>query len=327
MCMHAGRPRQDDAQFTESGASSGESPPTGLTDVRAAFEQALERHFANLPQVERQGMGRLLEAVRYSTLDGGKRLRAILVLETCRVAGGEVSAAMPAAIAIECIHAFSLVHDDLPAMDDDQLRRGRLTTHRAFGEAEAILAGDWLLAHAFGVVAAGPLPEPVRLSVLSALSDAACAMIAGQSADIAGEQSPPDSVWVEYIHRNKTAALIEAACRLGGLCAAATSERLRALTEYGRRLGLAFQIVDDLLDACGESRKLQKNASRDAARRKQTAPAVWGIPASRDAANRELACALQALEFFGANAEGLRDLARYVVLRGLTGIAEKGQSG
>jgi geranylgeranyl diphosphate synthase type II len=239
----------------------------------------------------------------------GKRLRPILVLECCRVAGGEAQNAWPAALAIEFVHTFSLIHDDLPAMDDDDLRRGQPTCHRVFGEGLAILAGDWLLAHAFELLTDQP---PALLATLAA---GTADMISGQAADLEGERQVPNLDLVRYIHEQKTARLIESACLLGGLAARADRAVLGALGRYGRHLGLAFQIVDDLLDATGSTPATGKRVGRDAARFKQTYPAVLGAGQSRVLAEREAQQAVAALEPLRERAERLCGLAEYVLSR------------
>lgn len=259
---------------------------------------------------------RLAAAVQYSLQVGGKRIRPILVLETCRVCGGQATTAFPAAIAIECIHTFSLIHDDLPAMDNDDTRRGQPTNHKVFGDGLAVLAGDWLATHALYVLATMFRHEPRRLPALvEALSGATLRMIEGQAADLAGEQQPPDRRLVQIVHERKTAALLEACCRLGALCAGAPSEAVTALANYGRHLGLAFQIVDDLLDATGSAEQLGKAAGKDAAHHKQTYPAAFGLEESQRRARQEEEAALQRLECFGGRADRLRDLVRYVTRR------------
>lgn len=256
----------------------------------------------------------LLASVEYSLTLPSKRLRPVLVLECCRVCGGDESSAMPAALAVECVHTFSLVHDDLPAMDDDDLRRGQPTNHRVYGEAGAILAGDWLAAHAFELAAAIGVPSRAAEAV-AVLAAATTDMIAGQAADIAGEGRDPDGALVEFVHHHKTARLIEASCRLGAIAADAPAAAAGALSAFGRHLGLAFQIVDDLLDRTGSTAALGKRAGKDEADRKQTYPAVVGVEASRSAAGCEIESALAALAEFGAAAENLRELARFVERR------------
>ncbi len=281
---------------------------------RTAVDRLLSEHLKALA-AKAAPHSRLMDAVSYSLLAGGKRLRPILVLECCRVCGGASAGAEPAALALELLHTFSLIHDDLPAMDDDDLRRGRPTNHKVFGEALAILAGDWLAAHAFGLLAAAPVPADVVPRMVAALADGSEAMIAGQAADIAGEERPPDGELVRYIHRHKTAALMETACRLGALCAGAGRPEQDALASFGRHLGLAFQIVDDLLDARGAEAEVGKRVGKDAAAAKQTWPAAFGVAESVAEAEREVAAAVAALVMFGPRAQRLRELAEYVLRR------------
>lgn len=281
---------------------------------RAAVDDLLSEHLKALAAAAAPH-SRLVAAVSYSVQAGGKRLRPILVLECCRVCGGATAAAGPAALALELVHTFSLVHDDLPAMDDDDLRRGRPTNHKVFGEALAILAGDWLVTHAFGLLAAAPVPAEIVPRLVAALAEGTEAMIAGQAADIEGEDRPTDGELVRYIHRHKTAALIETACRLGALCAGAERPEQDSLACFGRHLGLAFQITDDLLDAGGAEARLGKRVGKDAAASKQTWPAAFGTLESVAQAEREVAAAVAALEPFGPRAQRLRELAEYVLRR------------
>jgi geranylgeranyl diphosphate synthase type II len=294
--------------------------PTGAPDWRQWYEDllgqvnaAIATHLKRL-EVSIEPHSRLAEAVQYSLGPGGKRFRPVLVVECCRVCGGLVAAAMPAAIAVECVHTFSLVHDDLPAMDDDELRRGKPCNHKVFGEALAILAGDWLATHALALLAA-EYPPDLAAALTRALSEGTLHMIAGQAADVAGEDRPTDAALVEFIHLRKTAGLIEAACRMGALCAAANDEALAALGRFGRHLGLAFQITDDLLDVTGSTAVVGKRVGKDATAAKQTYPAAFGVESSRVRARAEIDAALAALEPCGPSAESLRGLARYIVAR------------
>jgi geranylgeranyl diphosphate synthase type II len=281
--------------------------------MRGRTDRVIRTRFATI--AERIGPhSRLAEAVRYSMELPGKRFRPVLTLECCRVCGGAEERAVAAAMALECIHTFSLIHDDLPAMDDDELRRGKPCNHKVFGEAGAILAGDWLAVHPFALLASEYSPE-LAGALVRTLAVGTLAMIEGQAADVEAEQRPPDARLLEYIHLHKTARLIETACRMGGLCAGASEAALEALGCYGRRLGLAFQITDDLLDATGSTDALGKRAGKDAVAGKQTYPAAHGIEASRAAARREYLAACEALEIFGPAADRLRQLAEYVITR------------
>ncbi len=280
---------------------------------RAQVEDALARHIESLeshPTLD----GRLAEAVRYCLTLPGKRLRPVLVLESCHVAGGEAERAMPAALAIECIHTFSLIHDDLPCMDDGQLRRGQPTCHRVFGEAVALLAGDWLVAHAFELLTRCDVPSAVG-PCTAILAKATAAMVVGQAADLEGEKHAANLDRVAFIHARKTAALIEACCAMGAAIAQADEPTRRRLSDYGRHLGLAFQITDDLLDCTQSTETLGKQSGSDAAVGKQTWPAAVGIEASRRRAADEVTAALQAIEWFSSRAGNLRGLARFVLHR------------
>jgi geranylgeranyl diphosphate synthase type II len=257
----------------------------------------------------------LLGSVEYSLANGGKRLRPLLVLEACRVCGGSEEAAWPAALAVECVHTFSLIHDDLPAMDNDDLRRGKPTSHKVFGEAVAILAGDWLVAHAFELLASSRVDPQISPDLVRTLAEGACGMIMGQQADMAGQGRPADAELVEFIHRHKTARLLAASCKLGSLCAQATSDELESMTEYGSHLGVAFQISDDLLDCTGTAARIGKRVGKDAEEAKQTYPAAFGLEESRRRARHEIDAAIAALTPFGSGADRLRHLARYVIAR------------
>ena len=285
-----------------------------LERSRVEIETQLSIHLKEL-ETTMGSHGRLPAAVLYSVQVGGKRLRPILVLEACRVCGGPAEAAIPAALAVEFVHTFSLIHDDLPAMDDDDTRRGQPTNHKVFGEGLAVLAGDWLVTHAFSLLASDRYYKERVPALVHALADGTERMIEGQGADIESEGRPTDGELVNYIHEHKTAALIETCCRLGALCAGASGDAVAALARYGRHLGLAFQIVDDVLDATGSSDKMGKRVQKDAAAAKQTYPAAFGLEESRAQAKREVETALRVLDSFGGRADRLRDLARYVIRR------------
>ena len=269
---------------------------------------------------------RIADAVAYSLLDGGKRLRPALVLEVASALGGgsddgtPTPSALAAACAVELIHTFSLVHDDLPAMDDDALRRGRPTNHVAFGEATAVLAGDAMVALAFGALAADADADLVPALVLElATATGPAGMIGGQQLDIDAERSADPSTTtaddLRRIHRLKTGALLRGACRLGAVAARAGEASLAAATAYADHLGLAFQIVDDLLDVTATPEAMGKATRKDAARGKATYPGLLGVGEARRQATAELAAALDALSPLGGSADGLRALARFVVER------------
>jgi geranylgeranyl diphosphate synthase, type II len=266
----------------------------------------------------------LAEAIRYSLLAPAKRLRPQLVLMAAEACGGQIADAMPAACAVEMIHTYSLIHDDLPAMDDDDLRRGRPTNHKVFGEGLAILAGDALLTLAFEVLARDVRPAAVAAACCAALGEAAgaTALVGGQADDLAGggqvegvSGAQRNLEILESIHRRKTGAMFLVSLRLGGLTARAADWQMRALEEYGWRMGLAFQIVDDLLDVGGDEAALGKRVGKDADRGKLTFPGLLGVAESRARAERLIGEACQALEPLGTPAEGLAALARFVLER------------
>jgi geranylgeranyl diphosphate synthase, type II len=262
---------------------------------------------------------RLAEAMRYSLLAPGKRLRPMLVLLAAEACGGTMEKAMPAACAVEMVHAYSLIHDDLPAMDDDDLRRGRPTCHKAFGEATAILAGDGLLALAFEVLAKNIDPPGVAAACCATLAEAAgpCQLVGGQADDLAAETNRMEGELssLESIHSRKTGAMIRAALRLGGLTAGADAAGLAALDEYGWRLGLAFQITDDLLDVHGDEVATGKRVGKDAQKGKLTFPGLLGVDQSAARASQLIAEAKAAIALFGRRMGGLESLAREIVGR------------
>jgi geranylgeranyl diphosphate synthase type II len=261
---------------------------------------------------------RLAEAIRYSLLAPGKRLRPVLVLLAAEASGGSSAKAMPSACAVEMIHAYSLIHDDLPAMDDDDLRRGRPTCHVQFDEATAILAGDALLTQAFDVLAAAKLPTEVIVRCCKELAQAAgyAGMVGGQADDLAAEtRDDGDFDDLQSIHRRKTGAMIRVSLRLGAIVAQAPSEELNAVTAYGEKLGLAFQIVDDLLDHRGDAAALGKRAQKDAGRGKLTFPGLLGVEEATARAESLIAAACDDVAVFGPKASRLESLARYVIER------------
>lgn len=259
----------------------------------------------------------LAKAMRYSLDAGGKRLRPALVLWSCEACGGQSAVAMPAAVAIEFVHTFSLIHDDLPALDNDDLRRGRPTNHRVFGEAAAILAGDGLLALAFETIARGVSDARIAAEQIAELAGAtgAAGMIGGEALDLEGERQPPSEPLSTTISRMKTARLIESACRLGAIAARASSAQRDALGRYGQALGMAFQIADDLLDASGDGERLGKRVQKDADAGKQTLVRAVGMEAAREAAQRFAGEASAAAAELGAGGVRLAALADYVICR------------
>jgi geranylgeranyl diphosphate synthase type II len=261
---------------------------------------------------------RLTEAMRYSLLAGGKRIRPILLVAAGEAVGGEEERLLPFAVAVEMIHTYSLIHDDLPAMDDDALRRGRPTSHVRYGEALAILAGDGLLTDAFAVMAEAAVSFAEPTAAIRAIGEIAAAagaggMVAGQADDIAAEGGDADLASVESIHRRKTGALLRAAVRSGGILAGAGEVALRGLTTYGDRLGLAFQVVDDVLDVSAPTAVTGKAEGRDRERGKSTYVQVLGVEGARRRALDLGNDAVTALQDLGAGAEVLRALARFVV--------------
>ncbi len=259
------------------------------------------------------------KAMRYSLFAGGKRIRPVLFLEACRTVSGEVPGAADAACSLELIHTYSLIHDDLPALDNDDLRRGRPTCHRVFGEAMAILAGDALLTLAFQVLAANNHIDSERrirlVHELSTASGTVNGMIGGQVNDIEGEGQEPSAELLESIHRAKTGALLRASLRMGAIYGGADEQQLNALSCYGEHIGLAFQIVDDLLDVEQSSEALGKTAGKDAQQHKITFPAVYGLERSHEMAEQERERALHAVSMFGERAHRLREIADLIVRR------------
>lgn len=261
---------------------------------------------------------RLQSAMSYSLLAGGKRLRPVLVLLACEACGGNPEAALPAACALEMVHTYSLVHDDLPAMDDDDLRRGRPTNHKVYGEALAILAGDALLTLAFELVATRIQPPQVAASCCADLANAAGAvgMVAGQVVDLEAEESGEASLeLLEGIHRRKTGRLLCSALTLGARIAQADADTLTRLRDYGLLIGLAFQITDDLLDVRGNAEKIGKGVNKDAVLGKLTYPSLLGVAASEQRAQSLIESACQLLEPLSTRGEKLRDLAHFILHR------------
>ena len=260
----------------------------------------------------------LHKAMRYSLFAGGKRLRPILCLAAAEACGGKIKAALPHACAVECIHTYSLIHDDLPSMDNDDLRRGRPTCHKVFGDAIAILAGDALLTIAFEIATkAGKVSRYDVRDFFREITQAAGSrkLIAGQVADLEAEGRRITRAQVRSIHENKTAALLTTSVRLGAMAANATRKQLAAVSAFGRALGLAFQVIDDILDVTQTSEKLGKSAGKDLAAKKATYPAVFGLEKSRAEARRLTRQAHAALEPLGKNAHVLRALADYLLAR------------
>lgn len=287
------------------------------TSSQARVNAALERLFV-APAPE---LARLYEAMRYSVMNGGKRVRPLLAYAACEALGAAPEQANGAACAVELIHAYSLVHDDLPAMDDDDLRRGQPTTHKAFDEACAILAGDGLQSLAFSALldpTLTTLDAETRLRMVNGLAFAAgpAGMVGGQAIDLGSVGLKLDQAALEYMHRHKTGALIEASVKLGALASGqATDDNLQALSVYARAIGLAFQVQDDILDVESDTATLGKHQGADIARDKPTYPALMGLEQAKSYALELRDQALNALRPFDAAAEPLRELARYIVDR------------
>ncbi|PAW79097.1 MAG: farnesyl-diphosphate synthase [Verrucomicrobia bacterium Tous-C9LFEB] len=258
------------------------------------------------------------KAMRYSLFAGGKRLRPIITLAAAEVINGKYENAIPSACAVECIHTYSLIHDDLPCMDDDDLRRGKPTSHKVFGEGMAVLAGDALLTIAFEIVAATrPTSRYSSADFVKevAFSGGSLGLIAGQVADLEGEGKKTSAAQLRYIHERKTAALITSSIRLGAMSSNATEKQLAALTDFGQSLGLAFQVIDDILDITQTSEQLGKSAGKDLKAQKATYPSVLGMKKAQAEAARLTARARAALKPFGKNALPLEQIADFLLSR------------
>lgn len=277
--------------------------------LKEYFEKPLS---ARVPQV-------IMEAMSYSIMAGGKRLRPILALAAYEACGGNAEDMVPCASALEVIHTYSLIHDDLPAMDNDDMRRGRPTSHKVFGEAVAILAGDALLTEAF-IMVLNTDGKAGRGALLDAIGELAAAsgvrgMVGGQVQDIISEGAEPDPDTLHYIHSHKTGALIMASVRIGGILAGADESTMEALTTYGRNLGHAFQIVDDVLDVKGDAEVLGKPTGSDQEKKKMTYPALYGVEESMRQAEELINGAIEAIAPLGVKAEPLRGIARFIITR------------
>ena len=259
----------------------------------------------------------LHEAMAYSVEAGGKRLRPVLVLAAAETLGADEDETLLAAAALELIHTYSLIHDDLPAMDNDDYRRGRLTNHKVFGEAVAILAGDALLTKAFELLTKVPSDPYRKLRVIQEIAIAAGSegMIGGQVADMEAEKRPATDEELLYIHQHKTGDLITVSIRVGAILSGATDKELEHLSSYAHNIGLAFQIIDDILDIEGDSDKLGKSVGSDLKNEKTTYPSLYGLPRSKELAQEAIERALDSLEIFGEKADFLRDLAKYIIAR------------
>jgi geranylgeranyl diphosphate synthase type II len=288
--------------------------PAFFEDDRAQVEAVLERL---LPPVETPPSS-IHQAMRYSVFAGGKRIRPILCLEAARIFDTNLAPVLPVACAFEFIHTYSLIHDDLPALDNDDLRRGKPTCHKQFGEATAILAGDGLLTLAFETLAKASLPPERRVRVIAEVGAAAGTvngMVGGQVADLEAEGKPPNAAALEYIHRSKTAALISASVVAGALSAGAGDDDLARLRGFGENIGWAFQVVDDILDVEESSAALGKTAGKDQTQKKATYPALFGLEKSHRFGRELGERAVAEVARYGERAARLRAVAEYLVLR------------
>lgn len=286
-----------------------------LEDRQGIVEEALQRY---LP--ENDMPAEIYEAVRYSVFNGGKRIRPILCLAAVEAVGGDLVPAIPVACALELIHTYSLIHDDLPAMDNDDFRRGKPTCHKVFGESMAILAGDALLTEAFVLLSRAEkviLPVERRLAVIQEIARSAgiSGMVGGQALDVISEKTGADEKTLEEIHRRKTGALIVAAVRSGAVIFNAGKDKIQALTEYGMHVGQAFQIADDILNVEGDSELMGKQTGSDAARNKITYPSILGLQAAKEKLAGHVDAAVASLSGFDERAMPLVVIARYVMER------------
>ena len=286
-----------------------------LEQGRRMIDQALEK----LLPPPSQRPESIHQAMRHSVFAGGKRLRPVLCIEAARMIAGQVPDGVEdLGSALEMLHTYSLIHDDLPALDNDDLRRGQPTCHVVFGEAIAILAGDGLQTQAYEVLARLKCPAEARIRIIEEIArgtGTVDGMIGGQVKDLEAERQKPDAATLEYIHRSKTGALITASLVSGGIYAGGSHAEVQRLRDFGRSIGLAFQIVDDVLDVTQSSQQLGKTAGKDTASEKATYPALFGVPESLRRADALITSGCGALDSFGARAETLKELARYLVQR------------
>ncbi len=288
-----------------------------LKERTQLIESALDRYLPSATTLPTTLHG----AMRYSVFAGGKRIRPILMLAACEAVGGEIKNVLPAACAIEMIHSYSLIHDDLPAMDDDDLRRGNPTNHKVYGEATAILAGDGLLTEAFillsnpAIRGTATVEQYCEVIHLLAKGAGSRGMVGGQVVDMEAEEKPVDLPTLEYIHTHKTGALILAAIEVGALLGGATTEQRLALCRFGEAAGLAFQVVDDILDIVADEDQLGKDIGSDQQRGKATYPALLGLSGARERADELHTRALDSLSKLGDAARPLREIASYIVNR------------
>jgi len=292
-------------------------------DIKTYLEekrQDVDRFLDSVIPAENFPPATLHKSMRYSLFAGGKRVRPILAIAAYEAVGVSSPSILPCAAALELVHTYSLIHDDLPAMDNDDYRRGKLTNHKVFGEAMAILAGDALLTMAFDLISRNSLDgvdAVAQIQVVQELAGGAgnAGMVAGQVADIEAEGKDIDFATLEGVHRWKTGKLIRAAVRIGGILAGASPPALKDLTAYAEEVGLAFQIADDVLNVVGSREELGKDAHTDASRGKKTYPAFFGVQGARNLADERVVSAIQSLQNFDSKADPLRDLARYITAR------------
>jgi geranylgeranyl diphosphate synthase type II len=288
--------------------------PAFFEEDRLAVDAELDR----LLPAEDARPASIHRALRYSVFAGGKRVRPILCLESARIFSSDIAPVLPVACALEFIHTYSLIHDDLPALDNDDLRRGQPTCHKKFGEATAILAGDALLTLAFETLAGAPVEHARRVALMAEIASAAGTrdgMVGGQVADLEAEGQAVTPEMLEYIHRSKTAALIRASVLAGGLAGGAAEQDLERLRRYGNQIGWAFQVTDDILDVEESSAALGKTAGKDQAQQKATYPALFGLEKSHAFARQLATQALAELGPYGARGQHLRELGEFLVLR------------
>ncbi|ENY8690944.1 TPA: polyprenyl synthetase family protein [Clostridioides difficile] len=291
------------------------------------FKQCLKEKASFVEKVLKEYMPKeegyqktIIEAMNYSLSAGGKRLRPILTLEACKIVGGNEDEAIPFAIAIEMIHTYSLIHDDLPALDNDDLRRGRPTNHKVYGEAMGILAGDALLNYAFEVMLAGSINKENPEKYLKAINEIAkgagiYGMIGGQVVDVESENKQIEKEKLDYIHMNKTAAMMVGCMRAGATIGGANSEQMEEITKYAKNIGLSFQIVDDILDIVGDEAKLGKKVGSDIENHKSTYPSLLGLDKSKEIAHNLIDEAKKSIEKLSDDVDFLKGLAEYIIDR------------
>ena len=305
---------QTDEKLINSNKTDTFDLPSYLKQRKKLVEEALDNSLSiQKPET-------IYQAMRYSLLAGGKRLRPILCLATCELTGGSIDVAMPTACALEMIHTMSLIHDDLPAMDNDDYRRGKPTNHKVYGEDIAILAGDGLLAYAFEYVAANTqnIPAERIVQVIACLGHTvgAAGLVGGQVLDLESEgKSDISSQTLTFIHTHKTGALLKASVVSGAILAGASAEDINKLSQYAQNIGLAFQIIDDILDITATDEELGKTAGKDLQAQKATYPSLWGIEKSQAQAQKLIDEATAQLTTYGEKAEPLRAIANYIITR------------